>query len=663
MSLLTVVLISAVCLIAAYLLYGPLLTRLLRLRADVPTPAVELRDDVDYVPIDSKFLLSQHFSAIAAAGPIVGPILAGIMFGWVPALIWILVGSIFIGGVHDMTSLVASIRHKARSIAEVVRDHMSRRSYVLFLAFVWLALVYIIVAFTDVTASSFIGLQTLENDEIITGGGIATSSLLYLALPIIMGLLLKYTKLSVGWATLIFLPLVGVSIWIGQYIPFSVEDFYGMREFVTQEAPPLRTQAESLLTGEQRTLLAEKAPHVRQTFQLIEPKFAAAMKLSDEQKAELSSLLAGPAQRYNSIMSSAQSAWNVTLLIYCLIASVVPMWLLLQPRGHLGGYFLYIALFAGTLGIVLGGKSIEYPAFRGFEVSGTGGSMLPLFPLLFITIACGACSGFHSIIASGTTSKQLRCEPDAKLIGYGAMLLEAMVAVVSLCCVMMLRPDSPHLAGDPRPNFLYARGIGSFMEVMKIPAAFGVSFGLMAFTTFVYDTLDVCTRLGRYILQELTGWTGRGGRWVSTLLTAGVPLFFLLWQPTDATGKMIPRWRIFWDLFGASNQLLAALTLLGVTVWLWRTYRAKWVLAVTGLPCVWMYTMSMWALVRILWPLAAALGAGNFKTDGPVGNPVPWVALILASLGALLLIEAIRIVLSGLTRPPASQPEPVAVAT
>ena len=157
MSLLVVVVVSAVILFVAYKLYGGLLVRLLRLDPQRETPAVELRDDVDYVPIDQKFLLGQHFSAIAAAGPIVGPILAGIMFGWLPALLWILVGAIFIGGVHDLTALTASIRHKARSIAEVVREHMTRRSYVLFLMFVWLALVYIIVAFADITASSFLG--------------------------------------------------------------------------------------------------------------------------------------------------------------------------------------------------------------------------------------------------------------------------------------------------------------------------------------------------------------------------------------------------------------------------------------------------------------------------------------------------------------------------
>jgi Carbon starvation protein, predicted membrane protein len=198
LSLVLIVALAAVCFLLAYHIYGSLLVRLLRLKPDTPTPAVALRDDVDYVPIDPKFLLTQHFSAIAAAGPIVGPILAGIMFGWVPALLWIVLGSIFVGGVHDIGALVASIRHKARSIMEVVRENMSRRAYLLFLAFVWIALIYIIVAFTDIVAGSFVGVQTLENGMTVSGGGIASSSLLYLGLAVLMGLLLRYTKLSFG---------------------------------------------------------------------------------------------------------------------------------------------------------------------------------------------------------------------------------------------------------------------------------------------------------------------------------------------------------------------------------------------------------------------------------------------------------------------------------
>jgi carbon starvation protein len=571
-SLLAITLIAAAFLLIAYRVYGRILSRLLRLDPDRKTPAVELRDDVDYVPIEPRFLLGQHFSAIAAAGPIVGPILAGIAFGWGPALIWILLGAVFIGGVHDMTALVASIRHRACSIAEVVRDHMSRRSYILFLAFIWLALVYIIVAFTDITASSFVGPQTLESGETILGEGIATSSLLYLALPIGMGLLLRFTRLRLGAATLIFLPLVGVTIWIGQKIPFDLGAILGLSA------------------------------------------------------------------------SDAIKAWDVALVLYCLAAAVVPMWLLLQPRGHLGGYFLLAALASGAVGLLFSGKETAYPAFIGWT-DATGNT---LFPMLFITIACGACSGFHALIASGTTSKQLRRETEARPVAYGSMLLEAMVAVVSLACVMILARGSEILQ-SPRPNFIYALGLGEFLGVFGVSKTLAVSFGLMAFTTFVYDTLDVCTRLGRYIIEELTGWRTAAGRWFAAALTAGVPLFFLLRTNVDAAGKPVPVWRTFWQLFGASNQLLAALTLLGVTVWLWRAWRARWAWFVVGLPAAWMYAMSVWALVTVV--------RRAFAVEVTL-DPVPWVAVVLICLAALMLLEAVLIIF-GAPRPPPGKPEPL----
>jgi carbon starvation protein len=570
MSMVVIVVASAAILSVAYWTYGPLLVRLLRLAPKAQPPAVELRDDVDYQPLEPNALLSQHFSAIAAAGPIVGPILAGVMFGWLPALIWILVGSILIGGVHDFTALVSSIRHKANSIADVVREHMSHRAFVLFLTFVWLALVYIIIAFTDITAAAFVGNQTLENGETVTGAGIASSSLMYLALPIIMGLLLRYTKLSIGMATLIFLPLVGVSIYAGQHLPVDLAA--ALRSFIPA--------------------------------------------------------LDGPGSE-----KLAHKVWDVLLLVYCCVASVVPMWLLLQPRGHLGGYFLYVALLGGALGLLFTNGTVQYPAFVGWQTAAGE----TLFPFLFITIACGACSGFHSLICSGTTSKQLRVETDAKLIGYGAMLLEAMVAIVSLCCVMKLAMGH-ELLKSPQPNRIYALGIGSFLEVLRLPAALGVSFALMAFTTFVYDTLDVCTRLGRYIIQELVGSRATWARWLGTLVTAGVPVFFVMTEMTDASGKVVPLWRVFWALFGASNQLLAALTLLGVTVWLWRTRRAWWVWPVVGLPTAFMYCMSTWALVQMTWTRWQEIQKS--PTSPLATYLVLGISCLLIGLSLLMLVEA-----------------------
>jgi carbon starvation protein len=568
-----IVVLSAIILWIAYITYGRLLPRLFKLDGSAQTPAYSLRDDVDYVPCEKGPLLSQHFSAIAAAGPIVGPILAGAYFGWAPALAWILIGAIFVGGVHDFAALIASVRHRADSIAVVVRQHISGRAFILFLLFVWLALVYIIVAFTDITASAFIGAQQLENGKSVSGAGIASSSLMYLALPIIMGLFVRWSGISMDRATWFFLPLVGAAIWAGQSLPVNITPAARMVGFTGSDA------------------------------------------------------------------EVARIAWDILLLIYCCIASVVPMWLLLQPRGQLGGYFLYLALGAGALGLLMGGQPIALPAFKGWEAA-NGES---LFPMLFITIACGACSGFHALIASGTTSKQLKTEADARPIAYGAMLLEAMVGIVSLCCVMMISQDSP-LAAKPKPNLIYAMGIGQFLQQIGVPPDLGVSFALMAFTTFIYDTLDVCTRLGRYIIQELTGLRGAAGKWLGTLATAGAPLYFLMTTKVGEDGR--PAYMRFWSLFGASNQLLAAMTLLGVTVWLWRTRGAWWVWPVTGVPAVLMYVMSNWALITII------------QTER--GTVVGWTSITLVALAAFMLLEAVIAIFGPRIEP--STPEPQAIA-
>ncbi len=568
MSLLTIVLGSAVILSIAYLTYGRLLARLFRLDETCTTPAVELRDDIDYQPLNASSLLPQHFSAIAAAGPIVGPIVAGLTFGWLPALLWILIGSILIGGVHDFTALVASIRHRARSIAEVVNEHMSRLSYLLFLAFIWIALVYIVVAFTDVTAGSFVGVAQEANGN-VPGAAIAGSSFLYLILPIVMGLVVRFAKIPMSRAVIFALPLVVVAILVGKYVPIDMQAWLGLES-----------------------------------------------------------------------VGEARKAWSVLLLLYCLIAGVIPVWLLLQPRGELGGYFLYAALAIGAIGLVVGGGTIQYPAFRGWAVE-TKGTTQTLFPFLFITIACGACSGFHSLIASGTTSKQLKKETDAKVVGYGTMLLEAMVAIVSLCCVMSFAPGSTELNGDP--NQIYAQGIGNFAQAIGIPREAAITFALLAFTTFVYDTLDVCTRLGRFIIQELTGQHNWFGKTLGTVLTAGIPIFFMLRHPSDAP----PLFRTFWNLFGASNQLLAALTLLGITVWLWRTKRVWWVWVVVGLPTLWMYTMSIWALSIMTLPKLFGSEPPSFLQD-----PVPYVGLTLLLLALVMMFEAIRVLF--FSSPPSS---------
>ena len=567
MNILFLIIGAAVVFFIAYKLYGSFLAKkVYSLDDSCVTPAVSNDDGVDYVPTSSKFLTGQHFSAISGAGPITGPIIAGIMFGWAPALLWIVLGSIFIGGVHDMGSLVASIRHNAMSITEVVKKNVSKRAWILFLIFIWLALVYVVVAFTDITSSSFVGKVVLENGDKVEGGAIATSSLLYLVLPLIMGVLLKKTKLSLGWATAIFLPLVGLSIWIGPYIPFSVESIFGISTLASQKV------------------------------------------------------------------------WNGFLLIYCFVASLIPMWLLLQPRGHLGGYFMYASLLTAALGLIFGGFSVSYPAFIGAE--GTGSSMFPMFPLLFVTVACGACSGFHAMVSSGTSSKQLKKESDSKVVGYGMMLMEAMVAVVALACVMIMTKDDAML--KCAPNFIFASGIGKFVELIGIPAAFGIAFGLMAFTTFVYDTLDVCTRLARYIIQELTGWTNMAGKLFAAAISIVVPFFFVTMRLEDAAGNAIPAWKMFWNIFGASNQLLASLALLAVSVWLFKTAKRRWAWLVTFIPALFMFLMSNWALLLLI--------GNNWFVNGVFAlnsNPIPIISLVLLMLSLVLAVEVILTIVKG----------------
>lgn len=558
MNILFIVVGAAIILVLGYLTYGKFLAeKVFKLDDSKKTPAVEMDDGVDYVPADAKYLAGQHFSAIAAAGPITGPILAGILFGWVPALIWILIGAIFIGGVHDMGALIASVRHKARSITDVVRENVSQRAFILFMLFIWITLVYIIVAFTDITARSFVGMITLEDGTKLPGGAIATSSILYIILPVIMGLLIKFGRLNLWIATIIFLPLVGFVIWIGPYIPFSIDIMFNMTP------------------------------------------------------------------------NDASKIWSVFILIYCLICALLPMWLLLQPRGHLGGYFLYVSLAAAAIGIIFGGFEVKYPAFvKNFD--DMNAFFFPMLPIIFVTVACGACSGFHSLVSSGTTSKQLKKESDARPIGYGLMLLEGLVAVVSLACVMILLPTDP--LAKKAPNFIYASGIGSFLKLIGITPALGISFGLMAFTTFVYDTLDICTRLGRYIIEELTGLKNIAGKILGTVLTSGVPLIFVLQTVLDAKGNPIPAWRVFWNTFGASNQLLAALALIGITVWLLHSRRNSKVWMVSFFPAVFMFCMSNWALIcsiRDSWIL----------NKPGIHAAVPWASLVLIALSILMAIE------------------------
>lgn len=509
MSLTVLAIAFIVLLVTAYRLYGGWVARHFSIDDARSTPAHRHADGVDFVPIRPFYLFAQHFSAIAAAGPIAGPILACQSFGWLPCLLWISLGVVLIGAVHDFSTLAASVRHGARSIAEIAREHLGTRAGRALMLFIWIALIYVVVAFVDITAASFVvGTDELRQGNVAfnPGGAVAAASVYYLILAVVFGFTQRYLKPPLWLGTLIFVPLTFAASWLG-------------------------THTSHLMVLDHRT-------------------------------------------------------WGLLILLYCSVASIVPVWSLLQPRGYLGGFVLYAAILVGVIGLLFGRYAVLQPAFKGFEVGGMTGAM---FPFLFVTIACGACSGFHGLVCSGTTSKQIDCETHMRPIGYGAMLGEGFVALIALVTIMIATPaETKGLS----PGTIYGNGIGKFMTLIighgRLP--FAITFGAMAFSTFVFDTLDVCMRLGRYLIQELFGWKGPVGVVGATLATVAIPTYFIgFGQPGS--------WLKFWTLFGASNQLLAALSLLVITIWL---HQARQRIGFTLYPMLFVLTITLWALVKLI---------------------------------------------------------------
>jgi carbon starvation protein len=541
LPLLAILVLTALAL--GYFLYGRFIASQYRIDDGRTCPSEEINDGQDFVPTKPFYLLGQHFSAIAAAGPIVGPIAACVAFGWLPCVLWIGLGVVFIGAVHDFSALIASVRHKAMSIAEIVKSNLGRRAWLAILAFIWIALVYVIVAFADVTAASFKG--NIEDMEKMTvtfdkGGAVAFASTAYLLLAIVMGVIQKKWNPPLWLVTAIFVPATLGVVWLGTKV--------------------------------------------------------------------------------STLLIFSHTTWVVVIMVYCFAASLLPVWLLLQPRGYLGGFVLYMALAIGVIGIFFGGFKIEQPAFKGWTDPSTGDS---LFPFLFVTIACGACSGFHGLVCSGTTSKQITRESHCHPVGYGAMLLEAFVALIALATILIVIPKPGTPAGA-----IYGEGMGLFLTVLIGPKhqVFATVFGTMVFSTFVFDTLDVATRLGRYILQELTGRSGKAAAALATLVMTAVPMVLLL-----AAGP--GSWKKYWTLFGTSNQLLAALTLLAISVWLKKENRPYWF---TLLPMVFVMAITVWSLgIQAVTAFRQPVGFRPETINGVV-------SLLLAGLSAYLGVEAVR---------------------
>jgi carbon starvation protein len=543
MSLTLLALVFLFWLIFGYFAYGRWIAGQFRLDDERTTPAHLVNDGEDYVPTQPFYLFGQHFSAIAAAGPIAGPILACQSFGWLPCLLWIGLGVVLIGAVHDFASLASSVRHGATSIAEITREKLGNGAGRAMMIFIWIALIYVIVAFTDITAGTFVsGDESLIGETRFNpGGAVAAASIMYLTLSVVLGLVERFLKPPLWLTTIIFVPATFALAWLGTHIS---------------------------------------------TIFILDHKF-----------------------------------WAVLILLYCIAASMVPVWALLQPRGYLGGFVLYSAIAVGIVGVFFGGYEIQQPAFKSFDVGGMTGT---LFPFLFVTIACGACSGFHGLVCSGTTSKQIDKETHTHPIGYGAMLAEGFVAFIALVTIMIVTSEA--VKGVP-PGKIYGNGIGQFLTILigKDNLPFAITFGAMAFSTFVFDTLDVCMRLGRYLIQELLGLKGHFGAMVGTTVTVALPFICVFIAPKGS-------WNEFWTLFGASNQLLAALTLLSITAWL---YQARQRIAFTLLPMLFVLTITLWALINLV--------VGNWQAhqgfDIKLVNAIASAALV--SLAIYLVVTAL----------------------
>jgi carbon starvation protein len=553
---------GALVFVVAYLWYGRFLDRLFDLQGDrAPTPAHLLRDDKDYSPAKLPVLLGHHFSSIAGAGPIVGPIFGTSVFGWLPAVLWIVLGSIFIGGVHDYGSLAVSLKNRGQSIASAAARYLSPLAGKLFLAFVWLALVYVLVVFLDLTAATFVpsippGTTSNEGQALIArGAGVASSSVMFVVFAILFGLLVYRFKIGLGRASLIFVPAMFVAVYLGQQFPIM----------------------------------------------------PAAMP---------------------QIGLSAAALWRVLLVVYCFAASVLPVWLLLQPRDYLSSYLLYVCLGGGVLGALLSpllgqtDMAIHYPAFLGFH----GGELGYLFPALFITIACGACSGFHSIVASGTTVKQLDRERDARPVSYGAMLIEGMLALLSIATIAVVEPGSAE-AKLPPPA-IFALGLSRFFAEFGVPAELGQAFGMLALSTFLLTTLDTATRLGRYVFGELFKLEFSGSAWFATAMTVALPLAVGLMTFRDELGRVVPAWQVIWPVFGATNQLLGGLALIVVSAWLRHELRSAWP---TLLPMAFMVVATLVALIELIVQHGLSL--------------VGCIAAILFILAVVVMVEAARTML------------------
>ena len=552
MSGILMMVIALVVLGGAYLLYGRYLQNKWGIDPNAKTPAYELEDGVDYVPADTNVVFGHQFASIAGAGPINGPIQAAI-FGWLPVLLWILVGGVFFGAVQDFAAMYASVKNKGRTIGFIIEEYIGKLGKKLFLLFTWLFCILVVAAFADVVAGTFNGFVADESgavSKVAANGAVATTSVLFILEAVALGMILKYAKLNKWVNTAIAIVMLVAAVVLGLQFPIYL----------------------------------------------------------------------------------SRDVWHLIIFAYILIACVAPVWALLQPRDYLNSYLLIFMIVGAVIGVFVSNPSCNLKAFNGFNVDGQY-----LFPILFVTIACGAVSGFHSLVSSGTASKQIKNEKNMLPVSFGSMLMESMLAVIALIAVASFAKGEAAAQGLTTQPQIFAGAIANFLSAIGLPHSLVYTLITLAVSAFALTSLDSVARVGRLSFQEFFIDADVDGNNLNPFLKVVTNKYFATIL-TLVLSYLLAKvgYAEIWPLFGSANQLLSVLALVACAVFLKKTKRQG---AMLWIPMVFMMAVTFTALGMTIVKLSKA-----FVTTGlSLGNTLQLVfAVLLLILGVIVAIQGIK---------------------
>ena len=552
MSGILMMVIAIVVLGGAYLLYGRYLEKKWGIDPNAKTPAYEMEDGVDYVPADTNVVFGHQFASIAGAGPINGPIQAA-LFGWLPVMLWILIGGVFFGAVQDFASMYASVKNKGRTIGYIIEEYIGKLGKKLFLLFCWLFCILVVAAFADVVAGTFNGFAANEAGELMkvtANGAVATTSMLFIIEAVALGMLLKYGKLPKWLNTVIAVAMLVVAVAVGLKFPIFL----------------------------------------------------------------------------------SRGVWHIIIFLYIMVACVVPVWALLQPRDYLNSYLLVFMIAAAVVGIFVANPACNLEAFSGFHVDGQY-----LFPILFVTIACGAVSGFHSLVSSGTASKQIKNEKNMLPVSFGAMLMESMLAIIALIAVASFAKGEAAAQGLATQPQIFAGAIANFLTAAGLPYSLVFTLINLAVSAFALTSLDSVARVGRLSFQEFFMDDDTDEENMSPFLKVVTNKYFAT-AITLILAYLLAKvgYAEIWPLFGSANQLLSVLALIACAVFLKRTKRQG---AMLWIPMVFMMAVTFTALGMTIFKLGNA-----FITTGlSLGNTLQLIfAVLLLILGVIVAVQGIK---------------------